>query len=281
MVAAVAMMEAAIDFNDEEGVEHAALMRAAPMVQTLIAELEDAQSVSARASAVRAGVRIVIGGPSNAGKSSLLNVLVSRDAAIVSPVAGTTRDIVEAATVFAGVPVVLRDTAGLRPATDDDIEAAGMAKAARAMQDADVLIWVTSPDTVDASPPRRPDVLVINKMDLLPEKLIHLRNDSNEPPGILISAQSGEGLQEFRRLLEGRVAESYQGLDQAVVIRERHRIALEKCISSLRASLRETRSVEIIAEHLRQAARALSSVSGHVDVEEYLGKIFSTFCIGK
>jgi tRNA modification GTPase len=279
IVQAVAMAEAAIDFNDEAGVEDAALVQLRPSVTQLIKELEEALQMSARASAVRAGVRIVIAGAPNAGKSSLLNALLRREAAIVSPVAGTTRDIVEGVVTISGVPVVLRDTAGLRLQTSDEIEAVGMARAQAAIGDADVLIWVSAADAVETvALPRAPDLHVINKIDLLPQTLIQVRNDSETAR---ISLKTGEGIGALRTALETLVARSYQGLDHAVVVRERHRTAVVEALQSLRDALRDGLAIELRADHLRRAAQSIARVTGEVGVEDYLGQIFSSFCIGK
>jgi tRNA modification GTPase len=279
IVQAVAMAEAAIDFNDEAGVEDAALGQIRPSVTRLIDELEGALQQSARASAVRAGVRIVIAGAPNVGKSSLLNAMLNRDAAIVSPIAGTTRDVVEGAVTIAGVPVVLRDTAGLRADTPDEIEAVGIARAQVAISDADVLVWVSAADVDETvAPPRAADLHVFNKIDLAPDKLIQDRNDSKT---VHISLKSGEGFDAFRGNLEALVARSYQGLDHAVVVRERHRLAVTDALQSLRNALHDGVVIELRADHLRRAAQSLARVTGDVGVEDYLGQIFSSFCIGK
>jgi tRNA modification GTPase len=151
---------------------------AGPVLQRLVKELEAALHLSSQNAAIRSGLRLVIAGAPNVGKSSLLNALAGREAAIVSAQAGTTRDVVEAQILFEGVPLALADTAGLRSSTSDAIEKIGMARAEQAALDADLLLWVMAPDVVETvGPPRRPDLIVHNKSDL---GSIRTRNDVDQ-----------------------------------------------------------------------------------------------------
>jgi tRNA modification GTPase len=276
VIAALALHEAAIDFVDEDDVAAKARDMAGPVVLRLISELTSALEKSSQNAAIRSGLKLVIAGAPNVGKSSLLNALVGRQAAIVSPQAGTTRDVVEAQIMFEGLPLTLADTAGLREATTDSIEEIGMAWAQAAASDADILVWVSAPDVEErVGPPRTPEVFVQNKCDL---RSIRSRNES----AILVSTKTGAGLNHLRDVLKKMIHVKLAGVEVAVVVRQRHMITVQETIRLLNESISNAhRPHELIAEDLRKAARALGSITGHVDVEDLLGKIFSEFCIGK
>ncbi len=276
IVAALALFEASIDFVEEEDVASQARAMAKPAIERLIGELERALVLSAQNTLVRNGLKVVIAGAPNVGKSSLLNALVDRDAAIVSPIAGTTRDIVEAQVNFAGVGITLADTAGMRANVNDEIEKVGIERAKAAALAADILVWVTSPDIVETvGPERRADVIVGNKADL---HSIRERNDDV----IFVSTKTGLGLNRLRDVLNSLIQARLSGVENAVIVRQRHILAVQETIRLLNESVEETHQpLELVTEDLRKAARALSSITGHVDVEDLLGKIFSEFCIGK
>ncbi len=276
IIAALALFEASIDFVEEEDVASQARAMAKPAIERLIGELERALVLSAQNTLVRNGLKVVIAGAPNVGKSSLLNALVDRDAAIVSPIAGTTRDIVEAQVNFAGVGITLADTAGMRANVNDEIEKVGIERAKAAALAADILVWVTSPDIVETvGPERRADVIVGNKADL---HSIRERNDDV----IFVSTKTGLGLNRLRDVLNSLIQARLSGVENAVIVRQRHILAVQETIRLLNESVEETHQpLELVTEDLRKAARALSSITGHVDVEDLLGKIFSEFCIGK
>ncbi len=276
IVAALALFEASIDFVEEEDVASQARAMAKPAIERLIGELERALVLSAQNISVRNGLKVVIAGAPNVGISSLLNALVDRDAAIVSPIAGTTRDIVEAQVNFAGVGITLADTAGMRANVNDEIEKVGIERAKAAALAADILVWVTSPDIVETvGPERRADVIVGNKADL---HSIRERNDDV----IFVSTKTGLGLNRLRDVLNSLIQARLSGVENAVIVRQRHILAVQETIRLLNESVEETHQpLELVTEDLRKAARALSSITGHVDVEDLLGKIFSEFCIGK
>ncbi|MCA0431933.1 MAG: tRNA uridine-5-carboxymethylaminomethyl(34) synthesis GTPase MnmE [Proteobacteria bacterium] len=279
----VSLVEAAIDFAEEDDVAGRAFGQARAAARTLLDELTDALAGSERAEAVRRGLRVVIAGAPNVGKSSLLNALVERDAAIVSPVPGTTRDIIEASLMIAGIPVSLADTAGLRDAAADAIEAEGMVRTARAISDADILVWVEAVDQPEEHPAAwTPDLVVLNKADLMPRDSIRISNDQEGTALLRVSAKSGSGLDALRAWLGKEVSRRLDGVEHAVVVRERHRIAVSESIRFLNDALqRREDALEIMAEDMRNAARALASLTGRMDVEEVLGRIFADFCIGK
>ena len=279
LVGVLAIIEAAIDFADEDGVAEQALELAAPRIAAFRIKLETALEESVRAATVRKGLRIVIAGEPNVGKSSLLNALAGRKAAIVSELAGTTRDVVEAAMMVAGLPVVLADTAGLRDETQDVIEREGVARSLAEIGAADVLVWVRSAaDEARVLPPREPDIFVVNKSDLVSRESILDRNDG----ALAVSVKTGDGLEDVRDALAGLVSVRTAMGENAIMVRERHRSAISESIRSLNDALsKRGDSLELMAEDVRKAAAALSSITGRVDVEDFLGQIFSEFCIGK
>ncbi len=276
LTAALAMLEAAIDFVDEDDVVQDAWNHVRPNVKSLRDELMRAVELSSKAGAVRDGLKLVIAGPPNAGKSSLMNWLVGREAAIVSPIAGTTRDVVERVIDFYGAQVVVSDTAGIRATTSDAVEAVGIDRAKIEVRDADLLVWVTAPDVVaEVGPDRRPDVVVWNKCDLNSSRI---RNDE----AISVSVKTGHGLNQLTEVLKNLIQVRSSVADSAIVVRDRHVAAIKETIRLLNDSLEyESRPLELVAEDLRKATRAVSTITGRIDVEDLLGKIFSEFCIGK
>jgi tRNA modification GTPase len=276
LTAALAMLEAAIDFVDEDDVVQDAWNHVKPNVEKLCGELLHAVELSAKAGAVRDGLKLVIAGPPNAGKSSLMNWLVGREAAIVSPIAGTTRDVVERVIDFHGAQLLVSDTAGIRADTSDVIEAVGIDRAKIEVRDADILVWVTAPDVIaEVGPERTPDVIVYNKGDLDSSRV---RNDES----IVVSIKYGQGLNLLAEVLKNLIQARSSVANNAIVVRDRHVAAVKETIRLLNDSLEdEKRPLELIAEDLRKATRAISSITGRIDVEDLLGKIFSEFCIGK
>ncbi len=275
LISALAMIEAAIDFVDEDDVVQDAWGLIKPLVENLRLELTEAVAASSKAGAVRDGLKLVIAGPPNAGKSSLMNWLVGREVAIVSPLEGTTRDVVERVIDFHGVQIIASDTAGIRDAAFDSIEAVGIGRAKTEISNADILVWLTAPDVLDVGLERQPDILVCNKSDLDSSRA---RNES----AISISVKTGAGLNQLTEILKALVEERSALGSHAIIVRDRHSKAVQQTIRLLNNVLEdETRPLELIAEDLRKATRVISSITGRIDVEDLLGKIFSEFCIGK
>ncbi len=266
----LAQQEALIDFPDEDlppDVEADLLATMAGLATAIEAHLND----NRRGEKLRDGLFFAISGPPNVGKSSLMNALADRDVAIVSPIPGTTRDVLEARVVLGGVPVTVVDTAGLRDA-QDAIEAEGVRRGQARTRDADLVIHVVeagspAPDIVTDGP----NLLVANKCDL----------GGPGPDGALrVSALTGQGLDELRRVLSERARAMTQTAGPPPLTRQRHRAALEAALHHIRAA--EAADLpELRGEDLRLALRALGRITGHVGVEDILDTLFSQFCIGK
>jgi tRNA modification GTPase len=274
LVGILAHVEALVDFSDEAHVSEAVPAELLDSAAELRAEIVAALEGHRRGERMREGYRVVLAGSPNAGKSSLFNALLQRDAAIVSDVAGTTRDVLEVWLDLAGLPVLLMDTAGLRLRADNMIEAEGMARSRGRASDADLVIWVGAPD-VDSTPEQfgSTSLLVWNKADL-----------AISPAGWLpVSAAKGWGIRELLAAIEKRVVDLAEGYEPVFITRERHRDALASTVTFLEnaAAIAETRHLELIAEELRQAAVQLGRLTGRVDVEDLLDVIFRDFCVGK
>ena len=273
----LAHLEAAIDFPDEDlppEIEHRLLGETEGLVADIGHHLADAH----RGERLRDGIDVAIVGPPNAGKSSLLNRIARRDAAITSPVPGTTRDVIEVAIDLAGYPVVLADTAGLRD-SEDEIEEEGRRRAVQRAEQAEIRLFVFDashpPDAAGASMwPGADTILVANKIDLVKEASADL-----PPEALSISALTGEGIDGVLAVLGERVAHTYR-IETPVLTRARHRQALEEAMVSLRRSLSAILP-ELRAEDLRLALRSLGRITGAVEVEDLLDVIFRDFCIGK
>lgn len=280
-----ANIEAAVDFVEEEGVAEAVGPGIDGEIRVLLQEMETAVAAANSAEAIRDGVKVVLVGHPNTGKSSLLNAIARRDAAIVSATPGTTRDVIEVFLDIAGIPVVLTDTAGLRSGAADDIEVEGIRRSKRELEQADVIIWVSSPD-VDGSekygPEIRPDLIVAGKCDLTPVQSELLRNESPQPSRLALSAATGVGIPELIESLTLMIKERFGAAESAVVVSVRQKEATVESIRMLNDSLRyDHANLELKAEDIRRAAEVIGRITGRTEVEEWLGVIFSKFCIGK
>lgn len=290
----LAHLEAAIDFPDED-LPAAIEDRILGETRMLLGEIQHHLADGHRGERLRDGIMVAIVGPPNAGKSSLLNRIARRDAAITSPIAGTTRDIVEVAIDLAGYPVVLADTAGLRD-SGDAIEQEGLRRARRRADEAEIRLFVfdarhPAEASGAAAWPGPDTILVANKIDLLrqsPDPAIgnplpplggEGRVRGASPPAIPISALTGGGIDALLAALGTRVAQSYRS-EAPLLTRARHRQALEEAAASLERALAAALP-ELRAEDLRLALRHLGHITGAVDVEDLLDQIFRDFCLGK
>ena len=273
LIKATAQVETSIDFAEDVdlgGMEHEAVQAAiAPIRDDLRRELQLGPS----AERIRDGLQVVIAGPPNAGKSTLLNALVQRDAAIVSAFAGTTRDPIEVHLDLGGCPVTLVDTAGLRDATEP-IEQIGVRRGRARADAADLVLWLS--ETSDDPPDFQAPVWRVQPKSDLSVSGCSTRGES----WMALSAQTGHNIDALVQRLT-RFAQDLAGTAAGgLLARARHRVAFETALAALdRAAT--TRPLELLAEELRTARFALDRLIGRVDVEDILDDIFSRFCIGK
>jgi tRNA modification GTPase len=295
VIEAQALVEAGIDFSDEADVPQGLVTRAMEIVRPLAAEIGQAIAGAARGERLREGLWVAIMGPPNAGKSTLLNRIARREAAIVSPEPGTTRDVIEVHLDLDGYPVNLLDTAGLREASDDPIEREGMRRARAAAGRADLILWVVDASAADAlvqwttdEEPLAPGAarwIVINKIDLADTPALAQLEERFKAEHVVhrVSATSGPGVDDLVASI-ARFAKGFFTSEPALVTRERQRAALAEVVRALADSSRladEEAGEELVAEQLRRAATGLGRLTGRVDVEEILDVIFRDFCVGK
>lgn len=274
LIEASALVEAAIDFSDEEDVARDALERG----RSIVAELRNAIAAHLddghQGEILREGFRVVLAGPPNVGKSSLLNALARRDAAIVSEEAGTTRDVIEVRLDLRGYPVVVSDTAGIRD-PGGSIEREGIRRTLEHARGADLVIWLSDASIGEAPPPPE-----------LGDKVLPVTSKTDLVDGcedkLGVSAKTGAGMSELTERLAALVRERIGVTESPAITRVRHREQLHSCMQALDSFMSPAKTdVELQAEDLRQAAAALGRITGRVDVEEILGQIFGRFCIGK
>lgn len=282
LIDALAAIEGEIDFPDEEDVPDALSHKAYAPINTAMTAMQAALDDSGRGERVRAGLDITIIGPPNAGKSTLLNRLAGRDAAIVSDAAGTTRDIIDVHMVISGLPVRLSDTAGIRQ-TRDMIEAEGVRRAEARSDISDIRIGVV--DSTDAEDTARiteqlraGDFLLLNKSDQGGFETTEI----TEACIFQISALTGNGLEAFQIALEQAVTERFSVSQSAGLTRARHRDCTERALTALRRGVSNLAiAPELSGDDVRAALHAIKELAGEADIEAVLGRIFSRFCIGK
>jgi tRNA modification GTPase len=275
LIRALADVESLLDFSDIEDVTALSMTHVLSTVEkasSVLGNMIDDSDVSER---VRDGLTVVIAGPANVGKSTLFNRLAKREIAIVSPLAGTTRDSLEVALEISGYPVTFIDTAGIREASDP-IEVEGIARARRRTANADLALWLFDGNSPSSSlDSERPIIRVRTKVDLPNAEI-----DNSET--IPISALTGFGIDRLIDKIEEFAKFYFAGAGAAVFGTERQRRAVRDVCSSLRRVLDDPhRGVETIAEDLRFAVYGLSRLTGRIEIEEVLGEIFSRLCVGK
>lgn len=266
LIRAAALIEATIDFADEE-VPEDVTPEVLHLIDSVQAELQLEAAGSRAAERIRDGFEVAIVGAPNAGKSTLLNALAGREAAITSEVAGTTRDVIEVRMDIGGLAVTLLDTAGLRE-TEDAVERIGVTRALERAQKADLRVFLLSDAPLPDLQPEPEDIVLLGKAD-------------KEGDGV--SGLTGRGVPELVAAIGERL--SQRSASAGIVTRERHRLALERAIRAMESARHEVERgaprAEIAADELRVAIRALEALVGRVDVESLLDEIFSSFCIGK
>ena len=300
LIRCLAHTEAVIDFGDDAAdgdIDETAMDPLRPRIEKMLREINHHLADGRKGEIVRDGIRVALVGPPNAGKSSLVNALARRPAAIVSPSAGTTRDIIELRLDLGGVPCLVSDTAGLRDESDDPIEREGIRRAREALGRADVKVFVGDASDAaawenavgmyreDTAREQQEDglrIFVANKVDAC-----EAEGRPQTPADIVnpftISCETGEGLTEFEEALAAHIAAMLESrCDEGTLItRERHRAHMMACREHLGRFLEPTVMMDVAAEELRLAMQELGKVTGRVDVEQLLDVIFRDFCIGK
>lgn len=276
----LALVEVMIDFPDEGDVDAGAASPVRSRVADLIAEVEAALGDGGIGERIRDGFRIAIIGAPNAGKSTLLNRLAGREAAIVTSRPGTTRDVIEIRKVLGGQVVWIADTAGLRE-TEDEIEAEGIRRAKMTADDADLCILLIDASDTAASPPLPfpppKGIVVVNKADLAAPGLTMAAD-------FIVSAKDGAGVEALEAGLATRINALAGSVEAPVITRARHREKLTRglaALASAQAALDNQLGFELVAEDLRLAIREMQAIIGEIGVEDVLGAVFARFCIGK
>lgn len=279
IIAAQALAEAAIDFADEGDVGHRVFAHAWSEVASLKNSIERHLDDGRRGEILRDGYQVVLAGPPNAGKSSLLNALARRDAAIVSPEAGTTRDVIEVRLDLGGVPVVVADTAGLHEATAA-VEREGIRRTRARARAADLVVWLIDGAQADPVPP--PPDLVTAGTDLIVVRSKADLAGGNDGADLALSATTGAGIDDLAAAIARRAKARTAAREAPALTRTRHRLQLAACCEALERFLTgDQANPELRAEDLRQAASAVGRITGRVDVEDVLDQVFGRFCIGK
>ena len=282
IIEASALIEASIDFADEGDVPAELIAPAREKIRALLGEIQEVLVAQGQSERLRDGLVVAIAGPPNVGKSTLMNQLARREVAIVSPHAGTTRDIIEVALDLDGYPVTMIDTAGVRE-TDDPVEQEGVRRAKARASEADLVLWL-----IDAQGPHEPPMaavpvwLVRNKVDL---DALDTRHATTQQPAKLtadfaISARCGDGITPLIAALVGFAGTFFGSGEGGLITRTRQRRLLQDAADSLQRSLAD-QGEELTAEELRAAALSLGRLLGRVDVEDILDVIFREFCVGK
>ncbi len=268
----LANMEAYIDFPDED-LPQSLKDEITNGLQKFRDEMRLHLNDNHRGEKIREGIYVVILGAPNVGKSSLLNYLAKRDAAIVSDIAGTTRDVIEVNLEIAGLPVTLADTAGLRE-SGDVIENEGIKRALQRAERADlkILMLDAADNVADISLADENTIILLNKIDTAqPDK---------RKADLEVSINTGQGMDVFMKMLEQKLAEKFQLSEAPLITRSRHREALVQALACL-DSITFDNPIELVAEDLRHAAFSIGRITGRIDVEDILDQIFNSFCIGK
>jgi tRNA modification GTPase len=279
---AMSTLEAQIDFSDVDDVNYFSLADVRKLAWQALQRIRSIVASSEMGERLREGLSVIIAGPPNAGKSTLMNVLANREIAIVASTPGTTRDLIELRLDVKGYPVTLVDTAGIRD-TDDPVEREGVDRARRRVRDADLTLWLEECGVLSTRAPEVASaiILVRTKSDNLPvETDVALPEVASSY--ITVSAKTNDGISLLLDEIALFAARHFDGSAAALITTERHKISFFDAEMAL-VRLLESRmdAVELVAEELRLAARAMERISGRIDVEDVLDSIFSRLCVGK
>ncbi|MEZ5819589.1 MAG: tRNA uridine-5-carboxymethylaminomethyl(34) synthesis GTPase MnmE [Bradyrhizobium sp.] len=282
IIEASALIEAGIDFSDEGDVPAELIAPALAKLRALLIEIEQVLAAQGHTERLRDGLVVAIAGPPNVGKSTLINQLARREVAIVSPHAGTTRDIIEVQLDLDGYPVTVIDTAGIRD-TDDPVEQEGVRRARARAGEADLVLWLSdAPGAPVDYQGKAPVWLVRNKIDLVRSDALATDSQGRPMAEFRISARSGAGMPELLEALVDFAQDYFGGSEGGLIARERQRMLVKDAADSLRRAIGVVgEGEELAAEDLRAAARSLGRLLGRVDVEDVLDVIFREFCVGK
>ena len=276
LLEAMAIVETQIDFTDVEDASDFTLETVRDAARGAIERIDRALATADSAQRLREGFTVVIAGPPNVGKSTLMNALAGRDVAITSPVPGTTRDLIEVFLDLRGYPVILVDTAGVRE-SHDPIEQEGVARARRRAESADLILWLN--DRVDDLGPSlgSATLVVQTKMDLK-----QADPSAGKPAGVAISAKTGAGVDRLLDVIAELAEERMSSREPTLLTLERHRRGFQEARQALAATLVPGAvEPELIAEDLRRAATAMDRIVGRIGAEDVLGEIFARLCVGK
>jgi tRNA modification GTPase len=287
IIEAAALIEAGIDFSDEGDVPAELIAPALARIGSLLAEIREVLAAQGRSERLREGLVVAISGPPNVGKSTLINLLARREVAIVSPHAGTTRDIIEVQLDLDGYPVTVIDTAGIRE-TEDPVEQEGVRRARMRAAEADLVLWMTDVEhphngiNGNRSTTGTPDWLVRNKIDLGGVGGVTPGRCTVSGLVFAISASRGDGVPDLIAALVDFARQYFGSGEGGLIGRERQRRLLQQTADSLqRSAVVMEQGEELAAEELRAASHSLGRLLGRVDVEDILNSIFRDFCIGK
>lgn len=280
----ISLLEAYIDFPDED-IPESVLKDVTNIHKTLINTISEYLNDNRKGELLRSGLKLAIIGPPNAGKSSLLNFLMRRDIAIVSNIAGTTRDIIEGHLDIGGYPIILQDTAGIRGESSDVIEQEGIKRAIDSAKKADIKIVMFDAETLDSTVNEditglidENTIVIINKIDLIPENRIF--NIENKYRCLKVSIKNNISLPSILKNIE-EIAENMAGFTETPYItNERHRHHLKQALVYLK-DFNLDNDLVLATEDIRMTMRRIGAITGIIDVEEILGEIFKNFCIGK
>jgi tRNA modification GTPase len=277
LLEAMAAVETQIDFTDVEDASDFTLESVRRAARAAIERIDRALATADAAARLREGFTVVIAGPPNVGKSTLMNALAGRDVAIISPIPGTTRDLIEVFLDLRGYPLILVDTAGIRESSDP-IEQEGVARARRRAESADLMLWLSDGVDDQVQPTlEAPTLAVRTKIDLN-----GVAEPAARPSDLAISAKTGAGIDRMLDAIAELAEERMSSREPALLTLERHRRGFQDARRALAAaSAPEASEPELIAEDLRRAASAMDRIVGRIGVEEVLGEIFARLCVGK